>query len=351
MKVIMKSLMILVLLILFCNGCNNKSITSKYKYVIDMEGTKVEIPDRIERVACISQSATDLMIAFGLGEKIYGTYRSFMYNTWVPILYPYAKNYKSYSYSVSAEELINDKIDLVLIQDTENIEALRKTNIPIIGIHQFTNDDEFDDEVYDIARILLEIFPECKSKADYWIDDVKTTITEVNSKIKKSNKIVYYINGEKSKGLYYSDGGHSMISRVLHVAGAELATEKYSVLNVHKVSDEEMINLNPDSILIGGTYQNVLVNELKNSVVWSTLRASKNNSVHRIPVCMVGIENVSAETSLMIKYLASIFSDYKFNMGSEMRKTIKHYFNYDLSDNDINNMMNGLDNNGNNMIK
>lgn len=346
-----KRIIAMVLLILLCCGCSNKIITSSDRYVIDMEGTKVKIPNKIERVACISQSATDLMIAFGLGEKVYGTYRSFMYNTWGPILYPYAKNYKSYSYSVTAEELINDKIDLVLIQDTENIEALRKTNIPVIAVHQFTNDDEFDDEVYDIARILSEIFPNCKEKADYWINDVKTIIEDIKNKNNKSNKIVYYINGEKAKGLYYSDGGRSMISRILHVAGVELATEKYNVLNVHKVSDEEMINLNPDAIIIGGTYQNILVNDLKNSNVWSTLDANKNNAVYRIPVCMVGIENVSAETPLMLKYIASLFSNYDFDMYKEMKNNIKQYFNYDLSDKDIENMANGLDSNGKNMIK
>ena len=347
----MKRKIILIgLLLALCFGCNHKIIKENYKYVVDMEGTKVEIPDKIERVACISQSATDLMIAFGLGEKIYGTYRSFMYNAWVPILYPYAKNYKSYSYSVSAEELINDKIDLILIQDTENIEALRKTNIPVIAVHQFTNDEEFDDEVFDIAKILKETFPECKDRADYWIKDVKRTIEEVKNISKDSSEIVYYINGEKAKGLYYSDGGQSMISRVLHIAGVKLATEKYSVLNVHKVSDEEMINLNPDAILIGGAYQKILVNELKNSSVWSSLDANKNNKVYRIPVCMVGIENVSAETPLMIKYIASLFSNYQFNIGDEMKKSIKYYFNYDLSNSDVEYMLNGLDCNGQNMI-
>lgn len=293
-----KRVIALILLAIFFCGCSNKSITTSKKYVVDMEGTKIEIPDNIERVACISQSATDLMIAFGLGEKVYGTYRSFMYNTWAPILYPYSKNYKSYSYSVSAEELINDKIDLVLIQDTENIETLRKTNIPILAVHQFTTDDEFDDEVYETARILMEIFPECKDKANYWINDVKTTIEDVTKMSSNSDNIVYYVNGEKAKGLYYSDGGKSMISRVLHIAGAKLATEKYNVLNVHKVSDEEMINLNPDVILIGGTYQNILSKDLKTSSVWSTLDANRNNKVYRIPVCMVGIENVSAETPI-----------------------------------------------------
>lgn len=54
---------------------------------------------------------------------------------------------------------------------------------------------------------------------------------------------------------------------------------------------------------------------------------------------------------LMIKYMASLFLDYKFDISSEMKKCIKHYFNFDLNDSDVENMINGLDDNGNNMIK
>ena len=347
----MKKIILFIFLIIFSNGCSKEINFDNYSYLIDMDGTKVELPNEINRVACISQSATDLMIAFGLGEKIYGTYRSFLYNTWVSVLYPYAKNYKSYSYSVSAEELISDEIDLVIIQNAENVEALRKSNIPVIVVHQFAKDDEFDEEIYDIAEILSKVFPECKSKADYWINDVKTTIKHIANEVTKSNEVVYYINGEKAKGLNYSDGGKSMISRILHLVGAELATEKYNVLNVHKVSDEEMINLNPDAILIGGAYQNNLVDELENSYTWSSLKAVKNDRISTIPVCMVGIENVSAETPLMLKYIASIFSNYEFDMFDEMKKTMKQYFDYDLSDSDVINMSKALDQNGNNMIK
>ena len=41
------------------------------------------------------------------------------------ILYPKVKDFKAYSYSVAAEELVADAIDLVVIQDTENADALR----------------------------------------------------------------------------------------------------------------------------------------------------------------------------------------------------------------------------------
>ena len=53
----------------------------------------------------------------------------------------------------------------------------------------------------------------------------------------------------------------------------------------------------------------------------------------------------------MIKYIASLFSGYQFDINSEIKKCIKYHFNYDLSDRDVENMVKGLDNNGQNMIK
>ena len=321
--------------------------------VVDMEGTEVVVPKNVKRVAAISQSATDMMIAFGLGDKIAGTYRSFTYNTWAEELCPAAKNFKAYSYSVTAEELLKDEIDLVIIQDTENAEAFRNAGIPVIGVHQYSPTGAFDDEVYDIARILGTIFPEVKTKCDAWIAEVKETIADIQSKIGtvNSERSVYYVNGEKAKGLYYSDGGNSMISRIFDVANIRLATEKYEVLNVHKVSDEEMVALNPDAMLIGGAYQTNLFAALKSDEVWSQLDCVKNQRVFNIPVCMQGIENVGVETSFMLKYTANLFNpSYEIDLGMEMKSTIKKYFNYDLSDRDVVNMLLGLSKDGSNMI-
>lgn len=334
-------------------GCANNTEEDTVT-VTDMEGTEVTVKKDVCKVACISQSATDLMIAFGLGDKIVGTYRSFTYNPWTTEIYPACANYKAYSYSVSAEELVADGVDLVIIQDTENAQAFRNAGIPVVAVHQYSPTGAFDDEVYDTARIIGDIFgSEAKKKADAWIKDVKDTIAEIEGKIGTANseKAVYYVNGEKSKGLYYSDGGNSMISRIYDIANVQLATEKYEVLNVHKVSDEEMVKLNPYAMMIGGAYQNNLMDSLNASPVWSGLDCVKNNRVYRIPVAMIGIENVGAETPVMLKYTASLFNNsYEFDIHTELKANVKKYFNYDLTDADVDNMCNGLSKSGERMV-
>ena len=285
----MKKFLALILTIIMCLGvcgivvsCNPNNDGDTI-IVTDMEGTRVVIPKHVERVACISPSATDLMIAFGLGDKIVGTYRSFTYNPWTVEIYPNAANFKGYSYSVSAEELLADGIELVIIQNTENAQAFRNAGIPVVAVHQYSSNSAFDEEVYEVAEILGDIFGgEAKVKADVWIKEVKDTIAEIKTVIGQTNsgKAIYYVNGEKQKGLYYSDGGNSMISRIFDVANVRLATEKYEVLNVHNVSDEEMVALNPYAMLIGGVYQNYLMEQLASSPIWSSLNCNQQGRVY-----------------------------------------------------------------------
>ena len=337
-KIIFTQLLLLILVLSACGNREERSVT-----VVDMEGTEVVIRGDIRHVACMSQSATDFMIAFGLGDRIKGTYKSFCYNKWTEVLYPGAKDYIAYSYSTSAEELLKDGIDLVITQNTENADAYRNAGIPVVAVHQYSPTGAFDDEMYDTARLIGKIFG-VEEKAAAWEAEVRETIADIETRCGtvNSGRAVYYINGEKAKGLYYSDGGNSMISRILAVANMELATEKYEVLNVHKVSDEEMVRLDPYSIMIGGGYQNRLNDELNDSPIWSSLTSVSEGRVYRIPVCMVGIENVSCETSLMLKYTASLFGDYSFDRYAETRACIEKYFGYTLTDAEIDKMYQGL---------
>lgn len=129
------------------SACGGSETDGDTITVTDMEGTNVTVPKEVSKVACISQSATDLMIAFGLGDKIVGTYRSFTYNPWTTEIYPAAANYKAYSYSVSAEELLADEVELVIIQNTENAEAFRNAGLPVVAVHQYSPTGAFDEEV------------------------------------------------------------------------------------------------------------------------------------------------------------------------------------------------------------
>ena len=50
--------------------------------VIDMLGEKVQVKKNPEHVACVSRTTYDLLVAFGLGDRIDGAYKPILDNEW-----------------------------------------------------------------------------------------------------------------------------------------------------------------------------------------------------------------------------------------------------------------------------
>lgn len=67
----------LPVLLTACTDDNKDGIT-----ITDMAGIEVVVPKNVEKVAAVSPSTADLMIAFGLGDKIDGVYKTVTDNEW-----------------------------------------------------------------------------------------------------------------------------------------------------------------------------------------------------------------------------------------------------------------------------
>lgn len=333
-----------------------QDITPQAKVVVDMAGNTVELPDNIARVAVIYPSTTDMMVTLGLTEKIAGTYRTTLDNPWVEKIVPESVDWFSFEYSVSVETIAEQNIDLVFIPDKSSAETFTNAGICTVVIRQYTEDDAFDTEFFECARILGEIF-DVEDKALAWEQSVKDLTEEIQTTIAESSLedrevSVYYVNGEKSKGLWYSDGGNSTIQTTLEIFGQRLATDVYLVETVHGASTEEMISLDPDVIIIGGVYQKDLFDELYADPIWNQLSCVLEDKVYNIPVGFIGIENISAETTVMLKYFANIFYPelFDYNIEEELYNCFNTYFGYELSDEEIKYMLEGLSYTGDSLI-
>jgi ABC-type Fe3+-hydroxamate transport system substrate-binding protein len=309
----------------------------------------VDVPKNVSKIACISASMADFMISFGLGDKIVGVYSFMLLNDWVYEIYPEAHNYKSYDYEVSAEELLSDGVDLVISLDPRSSDNWKDAGIPTILVSTYSETGPYVEEAYQMVDIIATIFPEVKDKAEAWKKDYDDAISEIQTAIgtEDSDTSVYYVNGAKSKGLYYSDGKNTIFSRMCDIANVKFATEKYKATEVHSVSEEELVSLNPDAMIIGGVYQNYLLDLLDNSELWSSLNCYKENKVYTIPVAFVNLEILSCETPVMMKYLAGLFNDgYEYDLSEGLKQCMKKYFNYTLTDSDVYNMCHGLNKSG-----
>ena len=85
--------------------------------ITDMSGTTVKIPKSPKKVAAVSPSTGDLMIAFGLGDLLDGTYYSTLNNPWAKEIYPESESFYGYDYDNSVETFVMQGVDLIFIPE------------------------------------------------------------------------------------------------------------------------------------------------------------------------------------------------------------------------------------------
>ena len=135
----MKKTILLLMVILFglsFSSCANNSNKDKI-LVTDMSGAEVYIPKKPKKVAAVSPSTGDLMVAFGLGDILDGTYYSVTNNPWVEEIYPESKDFFGYDYDLSVEAFIERGVDLIFIPEPATAKNLRDHGLNALCIRQF----------------------------------------------------------------------------------------------------------------------------------------------------------------------------------------------------------------------
>lgn len=144
----------IITVILFAGCAENKADTIE---ITDMSGVVVKIPRSPKKIAAVSPSTGDLMIAFGLGELLDGTYFSTLDNPWATEIYPEAKNLYGYDYDNSVETFIMRGVDLIFIPEPATAQMLREHGLNALCVRQFA-EDGYDDYVFYFSEMIRQIW-------------------------------------------------------------------------------------------------------------------------------------------------------------------------------------------------
>lgn len=333
-------------------ACNNEREDHELITVTDMVGDSIEIERNPNKVACVSRTTYDLLVAFGLGDKIDGAYITIYDNPWTEVIYPNSKNEYRYEYEESYETFISRGVDLVFAPEKYISDGLKEHGINSLCVSLYGN-PTFDEYVHYFSDLVTQIWDseEVKEKVKAWDNKVNNAISEITTELAKqelTQKKIFYVRGDKNKGIGYTDNKGSFTEYAFRSLGFDFAGAH---LTTNKPSQEDILKYNPDVFVIGGIYQNILVEELKTDIVYSNLDAVKDNKIYTIPVGLTMFEQLSAMTPIFFYDMANkIYPDlFHYDISSMIKETIKEYFGTDLTDKQIQYMLNGKDVNGNNL--
>lgn len=357
MKRVIALLLTIVLSLSVLSRCGSMESESDTRVITDCAGVEVEIPKNMERVVCTSASAVPFLLGMGSQDKIIGAHGSTLGHSWAAVFYEGFKEEVGqvalFSKNPNAEELISADTDLVILKDASYAEELRKSGVPAVCF-KYT----YKEELFAAVDMLAEIFgDEAKAYATKWEEKLDSTVDMISKELAdlpESEKCnVYYVDatGEEasSESLFFTAGGSSFVEYWVNASGANLVTSKYE--DIEKINQEEALSLNPDTIFICGWLEYKAKDVMMNDPLWQDVPAVENDRIFLMPTSFASYDRFSIELPLMLSYTANLlYPEYhEFGGIDELREFYKEYYGNDFSDEQLENMLKGLNPDGTRM--
>lgn len=337
---------VMVLLCLSLTGCgkNNQNETSLDKRIIvDMANRSVEIPVEIERVACQSSTCEAVVISLGKGSLLVGTTDYTDEASVAYQLFPELSGVAKLTDDMSVEEMLERKVQVVFVKDTNKIEKYEEAGLPVIYVDLDTVAGTKDG-----IKIIGDVIGE-KERAEKCVDYINDKEKLIKDRFANSEETytAYYSRAKYAESnLLTTYAANHIYSEWIAVSGGtvitkdmELAETKGGVL----INGEELISANPDVIFVGGYYRNAVYNDALNGEYSNILNAIKNKKIYMVPTSVTDWSVGSCELGLTSLWCAQLIAPDLFsdvNMADEVISFYKNVAGIEVSEDLANTILN-----------
>jgi len=315
--------------------------------VVDALGRRVDIPDTVERIGCMYAFTGHVVAMLGKADKIVAVSNGLKRDILLTSMFPAIQRavVPKFQGAVNIEELTGVSPDIVFIQAQTGRDSAMADKMKACGLTWIAVDFHNMDQQREVIEMIGKVIGAGK-KADEYNRYYIRCIEQVK------NRIEVEIPAEKRLRVYHSTVEpnrtslrNSLSSDWINAAGVINVTSQESagLLNGNDQAGMEQILLwNPDIILAN---EPGVADIIRKNPQWSPITAVKNDRVYQLPI---GISRWghpgSLETPLAILWTAKTVYPEKFqhiDMQDELRQFYKNFFNYDLSDNMITQILSG----------
>lgn len=319
-----------------------KQTDGETQVITDMLGRKVTLKKNIERavavegccpfpgmismLGCADKLVSGLCYDFDLQLKVAPEYKAIV-----------NKTITQKDKTVSYEELLAQKADVIFLYNINNAEKLASLGLPVVCV-SYSSWDDFQK----MTRLLGEIFGK-KDRAEEYLAYAEKLFQDINSKLKDipDDKKVSVMMSTSVKPLTVK-GLKSHNQSMFERSGAiSIATKLNLDAYSKEVSMEELIKANAGYYILSGFLEKEYKEMLSNAD-WKKLNSIKNGKLYITPVGLFPWDRPGAELPLLALWQSHIFypekitEDYMHNKIADFYKT---FFNYTLTDADYANLL------------
>ena len=292
---------------------------AEFREVKDISSDIVKVPVNVEKIATLWYANNQIVLMLGGADKIVATTDLIKNNKWFAHIYPRISSIPNgvNDKSLQVEELVKLSPDIVIAADKKSVAIM--------------------------ADAIGGDAPKIAQKFNDYFDQNLQKVLSKTSKIAQNErpKVLHIAEG---KNLFKIDGSNTIIDEWISVAGGINAVQAKG--NMLEINAEEIPNINPDVIIIGRAKSPDAIEKIYENKVYAGTNAVKNKKVFVNPAGVFSWDRYGAEGALQILWAAKtlhpeLFKD--IDIAAETKKFYKEFLHYDLSNNEVNYILNGLD--------
>jgi iron complex transport system substrate-binding protein len=316
-------------------------VTPATRTITDMMGNNVTIPANVTAVADSWPAHNEVMVMLGAADKLVATTPTVQTMPWFIKIYPRIATMPGPMGSdVNMEDLLKANPDLVILTTGNNATGAEITErgIPVVYLY-FTNFDQLKQSFLLTGSIMGA--PELQKAKDYnaYLDSKIASVNATASTIPQNQKLkVLHI---ASLSPLKVDGNNTLIDTWITTSGGINAAGQDVSGNMQAVSIEQVLKWNPDVIIVGGTVKDRAT--IMNDTQWKQVKAVQDGRVYVNPKGVFPWDRYGAEEALQIQWASKTLYPEKFqsvNISDETKYFYKTYFSYNLSDSDVDSILN-----------
>ena len=255
---------------------SSPELPSSARVEIDREGNPIELPDRIERIISMGPSTTEILIEFGFADLIIG---ADIYTVSIPEISTDVPLFSITSPDV--EQILDLEADIMFVTsmsrtgDDDRYKTLSDSGLCLIYIPSSSSIAGIMEDIRFIAAVM-----DVPDKGEALVADMQRELDEVKAlgETVTDKKSVYF---EIAAAPYmYSFGHNTFLNEMIEIIGATNIFGEVS--GWMSVSDEAVLDADPDVILTSVDYIDDPIEEIKDRSGWSDITAVKNDAVYKI---------------------------------------------------------------------
>ena len=248
--------------------------------ITDDHGRTVTIVDITERVISLAPSATEILFALGVGDKVVGVtdYCDYPEELAEKIDTGEIQKVGAPFPGFNLETIVDLKPDVVFAIGAtvpDYVYDLDELGIPAIVLNAKDIDDIFHD---------IELVGEVSGKeeeAEVLVTDLKEDIDEIVAEVfGASIQVVFYGVDVSDPALMWTAGNGTFIDALINLAGGENIAGDLDGWPTYNL--EDLVDTNPEVIVLGGANWGVSAEEVASRPVWQDLDAVKNQRIYAI---------------------------------------------------------------------